>query len=445
MDVDLVAPQHQMPEFSSFSLYLIPLCLVLIVIAIYLAKQKKRSTAAEIEWQMVKKSGLTEPASLHPMIDPAICVGSASCAAACPEQALGIIGNKGVFINPSVCIGHGACAAACPTGAIRLVFGTEKRGVDIPFVYPSFETNVAGLFIAGELGGMGLIRKAVEQGKQAISHIKKRRVAGTDYDVIIIGAGPAGISATLGAQEAGLRYLTLEQEDAIGGTALHYPRQKVVMTAPMTLPQIGKINLTEISKEALIELWDGVVKKTGIKINFNERMDSLRHENGKFLVSTPKRQYTAGSVLLAVGRRGTPRKLDAPGEDMAKVCYRLVDPSQYRGKHALVVGGGDSALEAALSLADEPGTTVTLAHRSEAFSGAKPKNRERIKVAEQNGRIKVLMKSKVIQIKIDRIQLEYNGQPMEIPNDVVIVCAGGTLPIPLLKEVGVRVETRFGT
>jgi len=431
-----------MHELLVYAIYLIPL---IIFIIIYRKKSRKRTKAAEAEWQEVKAAGLTEPPSLHPYIDPAICIGAVSCAKACPEKAIGVIDHKGFFINPSVCIGHGACAAACPSGAIRLVFGTEKRGVDIPFVNPSFETNIEGLFIAGELGGMGLIRKAVEQGKQAISHIKKRRVTGTDYDVIIIGAGPAGISATLGAQEAGLKYLTIEQEDAIGGTALHYPRQKIVMTAPMTLPQIGVVKLTEISKEALIELWDDVVQKTGIKINFNERMDSLRKENGKFIVTTPKGQYTAGSVLLAVGRRGTPRKLDAPGEELAKVCYRLIDPSQYKGNHALVVGGGDSALEAALSLAEEPGTTVTLAHRSEAFSGAKPKNRERIKAAEQSGRIKVLMKSKVIKIEKDRVQLDHNGQAMEMPNDVVIVCAGGTLPIPMLKEIGIRVETRYGT
>lgn len=443
--MNVAASQQQMPELPNYSLYLIPLVALGVIIAIYLTKQKKRSIAAQIELQQVIESGLTEPPSLHPMIDPAICVGSASCAAACPEQALGIIGNRAVFVNPSVCIGHGACAAACPTGAIRLVFGTEKRGVDIPFVNPTFETNVEGLFIAGELGGMGLIRKAVEQGKQAIANIKKRRVAGTDYDVIIIGAGPAGISATLGAQEARLRYLTIEQESAIGGTALHYPRQKIVMTAPMTLPQIGKIKLTEISKEALIELWEEVVRKTGIKISYNERMESLRRENGKFIVSTTKGQYTAGSVLLAVGRRGTPRKLDAPGEGQAKVCYRLVDPSQYQGKHALVVGGGDSALESALALAEEPGTKVTLAHRSEVFTGAKPKNRERIKAAEQSGRIKVLMKAKVTQIKSNSVLLDNNGQAMEIPNDIVIVCAGGTLPIPLLKDIGVRVETRFGT
>ena len=434
-----------MQNLSYYSLYLIPLSVMGVIFAIYLARQKKLSTAAQAELQKVITTGLTEPASLHPVIDLDICFGSAACAEACPEKALGIINNKAIFVNPSVCIGHGACAAACPSGAIRLVFGTEKRGVDIPFIHPNFETNVEGLFIAGELGGMGLIRKAVEQGKQAISHIQKRRVDGTDYDVIIVGAGPAGISATLGAQEARLRYLTLEQEESIGGTALHYPRKKIVMTAPMTLPQIGKIKMTEISKEALIELWEKIAMETGIKINFNERMDSLRHENGKFIVATPKGRYTAGSVLLALGRRGTPRKLEVPGEDHKKVCYRLVDPGQYCGNHVLVVGGGDSALEAALALAAEPGTCVTLSYRSAAFSKVRPKNRDLIHASEKDGRIAVLMPSNVIRIENSHVLLECNGQQKKIPNDAVIVCAGGTLPIPLLKEVGVQIETRFGT
>lgn len=441
-----------MHELLIYALYLTPLAIAIIV---FRRKSHKRTTAALSEWQEVQAAGLTEPPSLHPFIDPAICIGAVSCAKACPENAIGVIENKGFFINPSVCIGHGACAAACPSGAIRLVFGTERRGIDIPFVHPNFETNIEGLFIAGELGGMGLIRKAVEQGRQAIANISKRRVAGADYDVIIVGAGPAGISATLGAQQAGLRYLTIEQESSIGGTALHYPRQKIVMTAPMVLPQIGKIKHYEISKEELIELWEDIAQQTGMRINFNERMDSLRREDGKFVVSTPKGQYTAGSVLLALGRRGTPRKLDVPGEESAKVCYRLTDPAQYRGRHVLVVGGGDSALEAAVSLSEEPGTSVTLAHRSEAFSGAKPKNRERIKAAEQSGQVKVLMKSKVIGIDDETVHLEsvhlesahpeQGGQPITLPNDIVIVCAGGTLPIPLLKEIGVRVETRYGT
>lgn len=425
--------------------YLLIICLMAIVMAVYISRHRKRSSAAMAQWQEVIASGLTEPPSLHPAIDPAVCIGAGSCASACPEGAIGIIGNKAVLVNPSHCIGHGACAAQCPSGAIRLVFGTEKQGIDIPHVNPNFETNVEGLFIAGELGGMGLIRKAVEQGKQAIRHIGKRRVPGTDYDVIIVGAGPAGIASTLAAQKDGLRYLTIEQEEALGGTTLHYPRQKIVMTAPMQLPLYGQVNVREISKESLMELWAEVVGKTQIKINFNERMSSLSRDGGKFTVITQHGQYTAGSVLLAIGRRGTPRKLGVPGEEHTKVAYRLTDPSQYRGSHALVVGGGDSALEAALSLADEPGTTVTLSYRSGAFSKVKPKNRERIKEAEHAGRITVLMQSNVKQIEADNVLLECNGHSMEIRNDIIIVCAGGTLPIPMLKEVGVRVETRYGT
>lgn len=188
-----------------------------------------------------------------------------------------------------------------------------------------------------------------------------------------------------------------------------------------------------------------MLNDTGIKINFNERMNSVRRENGKFIVITQHGQYTASNVLLAIGRRGTPRKLEVPGEEHKKVSYRLIEPDQYRGNRVLVVGGGDSALEAALALAAEPGARVTLSYRSAAFSKVKPKNREILQAAEKDGRIKILMQSNVIRIENDRVLLECNGQPTEIPNDAIIVCAGGTLPIPLLKEIGVRVETRFGT
>ncbi|HET7832674.1 MAG TPA: NAD(P)-binding domain-containing protein [Gallionella sp.] len=421
------------------------ICATVTILAVYISRHRKRSASALAQWQEVIAAGLTEPPSLHPVIDPAVCIGAGSCATACPESAIGLINNKAVLINPSHCIGHGACAAQCPSGAIRLVFGTEKRGIDIPHVNPNFETNVEGLFIAGELGGMGLIRKAAEQGKQAIGHISKRRVPGADYDVIIVGAGPAGITSTLAAQEKGLRYLTIEQEETFGGTTLHYPRRKLVMTAPMQLPLYGQVNAREISKEALMELWTDVVNKTDIKIRFNERMTSLRRDNGMFTVVTQHGQHTAGCVLLAIGRRGTPRKLGVPGEEQTKVIYRLTDASQYRGSHALVVGGGDSALEAALSLSEEPDTHVTLSYRSDAFSKVKPKNRERMKEAEQAGRITVLMKSNVTQIEPDCVMLDYDGQPMELRNDVIIVCAGGTLPIPMLKDAGVNVDTRYGT
>jgi thioredoxin reductase (NADPH) len=355
-----------------YMLYVLPLAVPLII---FLVKRSRRERVAEETWHEAVESGLTEPASLHPVIDPNICLGSGGCILACPEQAIGIIDGKGVLVSPAHCIGHGACATSCPVGAITLVFGTATRGIDIPQLQPNFETNVPGIFIAGELGGMGLIRKAAEQGRQAMDSIKKRGRGKTPHDVVVIGAGPAGISATLAAKQHGLRYVTIEQEETFGGTTLHYPRGKIVMTAPMTLPIFGKVNIRETTKEVLMKIWEDVVSKTDIKINFGERMEKIEHQDDTLTVVTNRARYPTHSVLLSIGRRGTPRKLGVPGEEQQKVVYRLVDPEQYRGKRVLVVGGGDAALEAAVSISNEPGTTVTLSYRSNAFSRVKPKNR----------------------------------------------------------------------
>jgi len=425
-----------------YLLYVLPLTVPLIL---YLFKRNRRQKIAEETWHEAVESGLTEPSTLHPVIDLNQCLGSGACAEACPEQAIGIIDGKGVLISPALCIGHGACATACPVGAIKLVFGTETRGVDIPKLTPNFETNVPGIFIAGELGGMGLIRKAVEQGRQAMESILKRGRTKTPHDVVVIGAGPAGIAATLAAKHHGLRCVTLEQEETFGGTTLHYPRGKIVMTAPMNLPIIGKVNIKEISKESLMKLWEDVVTKAGIKINFSERMEKIERQGDAFFIVTNRTNYLTHSVLLSIGRRGTPRKLDVPGEELEKVVYRLIDPEQYRGKHVLVVGGGDAALEAAVSISRESGTTVTLSYRSNAFSRVKPKNRELTEEASNSGRLTVLLESTVKEIRSATVLLNQKGTAIELPNDAVIVCAGGILPTPLLKEIGIQIETRHGT
>jgi thioredoxin reductase (NADPH) len=349
-----------------------------------------------------------------------------------------------VLVSPTKCIGHGACDIACPVKGIQLAFGTEKRGMDIPQVSPQFETNVPGIFIAGELGGMGLIRKTTEQGRQAIENIAKRKGGKAPYDVVIVGAGPAGISATLGAKQHGLRYVTLEQEDSLGGAVYHYPRNKLTMTAPIKLPLIGEVKIYEIRKEELLGLWSRVMKETGIKVNFFERMEKIAQSPNGFIVTTPKSSYEATCVLLSIGRRGTPRKLGVPGENQAKVVYRLIDAEQYREQHVLVVGGGDSALEAAISLSEEPGTTVTLSYRSEAFGRVKQKNLEKLQEAEAKKTLKVLLKSSVVSIATDTVTIEQEGDSLEIPNQAVIICAGGILPTPFLKEIGVMVETHYG-
>ncbi len=432
------------PSTLTLLVYFVPAAAILSLYMGLRARRHRRSTVWRDE---SVNAGLTEPASLHPIIDPSRCIGSGACVQSCPENnVLGLIDGKVDLINPTHCIGHGACKAACPMDAISLVFGTEKRGVDIPVVHPNFETNVPGLFIAGELGGMGLIRNAIEQGRQALEAIRDLAGigSGSQLDLVIVGAGPAGFSASLAALHHKMSFVTVEQ-DSLGGTVAHFPRGKVVMTQPAHLPIVGKTKFTETTKETLLEFWQDVEQKTGVEINYHERMETITRTADGFEVKTSRDTYRTRAVLLTIGRRGTPRKLGVPGEDQNKVVYRLIDPEQYRGQHVLVVGGGDSALEAATSIAAEPGTTVSISYRSEAFSRAKEKNRQKIKDAEAEGRLKVLMKSAIKQITPTHVEIEWEDQMLEFENDATIISAGGILPTPFLKEIGIIVETKHGT
>lgn len=431
-----------MPEFV---FYLVPVLLVLTGALIHSVAKRRRAIADAATLKEAVAAGLTEPPSLHPVVDLSVCIGSGACVRACPEKALGIIAGKGALINPTICIGHGACAPSCPVGAIKLVYGTAKRGMDIPQVSPEFETNVPGIFIAGELGGMGLIRNAVKQGTQAMQTIARRPRGKAEYDVVIVGSGPAGISAALAAKEAKLRYLVIEQEDSLGGTTYHYPRNKLVMTAPMKLPLVGEIKVREISKEELMEIWQRVLTEQKLKIHFSERMEDIQPDTtGGFTLRTNKGSYRTANVLLGIGRRGTPRKLGVPGEEQPKVVYRLIDAEQYRGKAVLVVGGGDSALEAALDLANQPGTKVTLSCRDKVFDRAKPKNRDRIAAAVNADKVRQIMDSRVQQIQLKHVVMRTPDDIFDLPNDAVIVCAGGELPTPMLKKMGIQIDVHYG-
>jgi thioredoxin reductase/NAD-dependent dihydropyrimidine dehydrogenase PreA subunit len=426
-----------------FYLYLLAIGVVMLL---YMKRHRRIHAEHVAILEEAVQTGLNEPPSLHPVVDPTRCMGSGACVKACPEKALGVVNGKAVLINAAHCIGHGACLAACPVESIKLVFGTAKRGIEIPNISPEFETNVPGIFIAGELGGMGLIRKAAEQGRQAMDSIRKR-VGGhaADFDVVIVGCGPAGISAGLSAMEHKLRYKIVEQEDSLGGAVYHYPRQKIAMTAPVELAIVGKVKFGEVQKEKLLEFWQDVVRKTGLKISFREQMLSIEKSGDHFVVKTNKDSYNAKTVLLSMGRRGTPRKLEVHGEDSPKVMYRLIDPAQFEGQAVLVVGGGDSALEAAIALSEQKGTDVTLSYRSAAFSRVKQKNRTLLDQQQQAGRLRVILNSSVKRILDDSVEIECDGVLQTYPNQAVIVCAGGLLPTPLLQKIGIQFDTKFGT
>jgi thioredoxin reductase/NAD-dependent dihydropyrimidine dehydrogenase PreA subunit len=409
---------------------------------------QKRNLDARREAEI---AGLAEPVSLHPLIDPSACIGCSACIRACPElpehTVLGLIDGKASLISAGDCIGHGACRTACPVGAISLVFGSERRGIDLPTLSPEFETTVPGIFIAGELGGMGLIRNALEQGRQAVEVIAARQRGPAEeglLDLIIVGAGPAGFSASLAAMAMKLRCVTVEQ-DSLGGCVFQYPRGKVVMTAPADLPMVGKVKFSNTSKEDLLAFWQDVERKTGVQIRYKHRVESIARTPSGFFVRTTHGEFRARNVLLAIGRRGTPRKLGVEGEQLPKVVYRLIDAEQYRGKRVLVVGGGDSALEAATSIADAGAADVTISYRGDAFARAKSRNRDRLQQATASGQLRALLKSNVLKIEPDSVVVDCDGKPTKFGNDAVIVSAGGILPTAFLQGLGIAMETKHGT
>jgi thioredoxin reductase (NADPH) len=421
--------------------------LLIFILGTYLAWQWQTNRKARQRLETAMNSGMHEPVSLHPQIDAGKCMGCGACVSACPEgDILGLINRKAELVAPAECIGHGACREACPSEAITLVFGSSTRGVDIPLLSQDFETSVPGIFIAGELGGMGLIKNAITQGRQAVEAIAKRvdKAHAADYDLIIVGAGPAGLAAALEAKARKLKFAILEQ-DSVGGTLAHYPRGKMVMTQPAELPLVGKFQFREASKEALVDFWHDVIRKTGLTVQINTRVESIDPGYSGFEIATTKGTYKTNKVLLALGRRGTPRKLEVPGEELSKVVYRLIDPEQYIGQKVLVVGGGDSALEAAISIAKQPGTRVTLSYRGKAFARAKKGNRERLTTAQGRNHLDVYLESQILEIAARTVTIDTSDGIKEIPNDAVIICAGGLLPTPFLHKVGIQVEAKFGT
>jgi thioredoxin reductase/ferredoxin len=401
------------------------------------------------------EAGMNEPASLHPVIDVERCIGSGACVSSCPEgKVLGFVDGHAELIMGSKCVGHGRCVAECPVDAIRLVFGTAERGVDIPHVSENFETNVRRLYVVGELGGMGLVRNAIRQGVDATRHLGRQlaslgaRPAGV-HDVVIVGAGPAGVAAAVTARELGLDLRLLERERKFGGAILHFPRKKVVMTEPVNVPGYGTLKVRELPKEELLEVLEKAAVAGGVAVECGVEVRSIRPE-GEGAACTFRVALADGSelrsraVMLAIGRRGMPNRLGVPGEDLPKVAYSLLEPELYRGQKIVVVGGGNSAIEACVALADEDATEVTLSYRRSALSRVAEKNREKLEAAVAASRVRLLLESEVRAIDAGVVRLETKGGSVELANDSVFIFAGGVLPVELLREAGIRVEKKYG-
>ena len=427
--------------------------IVLVSVLLYLLvtrKEEQKEAKAAAMLDDLAAMGEVLPDSIYPRIDFNKCIGSGACVRACPEKnVISIAAGVVRLTNPLACVGHGACESACPVGAIQLVFGTAKRGVELPRLDPSFQTTRPGVYVIGELGGMGLIRNAVMQGSQAADHILEgtRRSNDDALDAIVVGAGPAGISATLRLAEEGLRVMVVDREK-FGGTIMHYPRAKVVMTGTLPLPAYGAVKKRRMSKEQLVELWNDVRAKTNLPVVEGELVEGIEEgADGMYIVrSEGGKTRRAANVLLALGRRGSPRKLGVPGEEQSKVVYRVIEPSEFKDKHMLVVGGGNSAVETALALADQGGCkSVAISYRRNAFGRCRGDNKDLIAKAIDEGRIRGLLETTVQSIEEDRVLLkDASGSPIEIPNDGTVIQIGGTPPGKILGAFGVDVVMKHG-
>jgi thioredoxin reductase/Pyruvate/2-oxoacid:ferredoxin oxidoreductase delta subunit len=387
------------------------------------------------------------PKAQHPFIDPTYCIGCATCTTVCPEgDVLAMLGGKAVIANGHKCIGHGVCAEACPVGAITMVMASPGVGADMPVLTSEYETTIPNLFIAGELGGLALIKNAINQGRDCVDTIANRlralpsATAGKSpgiYDVLIVGAGPAGISASLRATEHHLKYITLER-DEVGGAVAKFPRQKLVMTSPLEFPTYGKFNKTELAKEHLLAFWDMVLNRADFNVCADTAVENIRKGNdGIFTVSSLTNEYRARAVILGIGRAGTPRKLGVKGEELPNVMYRLIEADHYRHKNILVVGGGDSAVEAAMGLARQEGNRVILSYRKSAFSRIKERNEKRLEECVRDGQLKVLFNSMPLEFRRDAVVLSTEEGVQTVPNDYVWIFAGGKPPNDFLKKIGV--------
>ncbi|MCY3001805.1 MAG: NAD(P)-binding domain-containing protein [Planctomycetota bacterium] len=365
-----------------------------LVLALVSRRHELVSMSRTVEERVEAKTRGSDKARLqYPVPDLSRCIGCGICVSACPEDGvLELVHGQALVVHGARCVGHGRCASECPVGAIALTLGDLSERRDIPALNDSLESATQpGLFLAGEVTGYALVRTAISHGSAVASEIAKRcaalgpRPAGV-LDLVIVGAGPAGLSCALQSRIDGLEFVVVEQEQ-LGGTVAQYPRRKLVMTQPVDLPGYGQLDRASYTKEELIDIWHDIVRLLELPVRCGVTfLGTSRLADGTFVVRTSTGELRARNVCLALGRRGSPNKLGIPGEERQKVAYALLDAHSYNDRDILVVGGGDSAIEAAVGLAEQPGNRVTLSYRREQFFRIKPRNEAAVSQAVAAGR-----------------------------------------------------------
>ncbi|MFQ5652751.1 MAG: NAD(P)-binding domain-containing protein [bacterium] len=333
-------------------------------------------------------------------------------------------------------------------GAIDLLHSGSSQN-ERPYLKKHNESNIPGLFIIGDLAGAPVIKYAMAQGYEVIEHIATRGASNGGggkevYDVLIIGAGAAGLNAALQAKARGMHYIVLEK-NRIANTIENFPEGKWVYAEPDSQPPKGKLWLDGASKEDLMKNWHRIIDENKLKVRTNEGVEKIDKKDGVFQVTSSKATYRARHVVLATGQRGNPRKLDVPGEEQEHVYHRLYSPRKYKNESILVIGGGNSAVEAAITLSEQ--NKVYLSYRRGEFSRIFKDNERRLNEQIAAGKIEPVFHSTVVEFgkKQARLNVRENRSDRErtLPYDHAFVLIGADVPREFLQSLGIRMENEW--
>jgi thioredoxin reductase (NADPH) len=387
------------------------------------------------------------------------CVPIGACVKACPFDVLAMVphpdrGGKVLpkAVNLEQCKACRACEESCGVKAIQVVTaGESAAALSLPEIDANYESNVPGLYVIGEAAGKPLVKNANNLGFHVVNHMLTdglapghAQSAGLDYDVIVLGAGPAGLSAAVSAKKVGLRALLLERHEAFANThRKDYPKGKEVIAEPIDVQSLGHLPIFTATKEEVLAAWGAVIEKEQLDIRYHTRIESIERDDSGFTVLTDSARYDALRVVIATGARGSPRRLAVPGAELPHVRYALEDANEFANVACVVVGGGDNALETAIFLSDaQRGKkgSVALVYRGNSFKRARAEARAEVEARAKAGRLTVHLDTNPIEIRANTIALEKKGgAKLDVRADAVFTMLGAEPALDFLSRIGVKI------